>query len=318
MDSLKKNVILEGVFASEVPDTSGEVIMVKGMDIDLLPNAPVNTEHITPESVEGSSEIPDNFKGFQSIIGRVVSAKKILSEDDCDTDGERKAWKEIKRPLLYGQIEIFDGNDAPENAKAAAALARMYNNIEDGPRLGLSVEGSTLKRNGNLLEKTVIRAMAATLKPCNRTAFIDLVKDDAMPVVTKSMVTKTAQGTQHEPLRKSVSMQNMVIKTSVSPYEKLSDAIFILKKTLTAGGMNAAPGSLNQGSALQVEHQGSHLNKLMRHLKGKPVTSENVKKVFPELSDGDVEKVIQALKSKIFKKSLIETENAFRKLKNYK
>lgn len=316
MTSLRKNVILEGVFASEVPDTSGECIMIKGMDIDMLPNAPVNTEHVSPEQASDEN-VPDNFKGFQSIIGRVVSAKKILSQEDCDNEREKRAWNEIKKPMLYGQIEIFDGEDAPENAKAAAALARMYNKIHNGPKLGLSVEGSTLKRNGNILEKTVIRAMAATLKPCNRTAFVDLVKDDSTPGVAKSMVTKTAQGGEYEPLRKSISMNSISIIGEISnPAERLADAVLILKKTLTAGGYNSAPGSLTNGSSLQVENQGSHLQKVIKMLDGKDINIKNIKKALPNLSDSEAKKVFNALKARLFRKSLELTETAFKHINN--
>jgi hypothetical protein len=318
MSDLRKNLILEGIFSVETPDTAGEILCVDGADISDLQTgkALLNTEHINPEDAE-KSKTPENFKGFQSIVGRVVNAKKIFSDKDCATDSEKRAWNEYKKPLIYGTVEIWDGPDAHPNARAAASIARMLHKDSEGHRLGLSVEGSTLKREGNILKQTVIRKMALTAKPANRSATIDIVKDTSAPEVAKSMSTKTAQG-DFEPLRKSVAMQNIhyvpeILQVSGSSdiKVKLADALQVLRKTLTAGGVNAAPGSLTGGSALQSESQ---LGKLAKLIGKKPVSREEIKKAVPGISDEQAEKVEKALKAFRLKKSMDFAQNLYEEM----
>jgi hypothetical protein len=316
MSDLKKNVILAGIFSVETPDTSGEVLSIEGADISDLQTgkATLNTEHINPEDAE-KSETPDNFKGFQSVVGRVINAKKIFSDQDCSDDGELRAWKEYKKPLIYGSVEIWDGPDATDNARGAASIARMFAKAKDGPQLGLSVEGATLKRDGNLLKQTVIRKMALTMKPANRSATIDIVKDTNAPSVTKSM-TKITTG-ELEPLHKSIAMQNIfciseplrIIEETVQ--EKLANALQTLRKALTAGGSNAAPSSLTNGSALQST---SSLGKLAKMIGNQRITREAIKKACPGVSDDEADKIEKALKSYNLKKNIDFSETLYREM----
>lgn len=87
MQNLKKNVILEGVFSAQSPDTSGEVLDVKGADISSLNDgtAFVNTEHTNPEDIEKAD---GDFKGFQAVVGKVNWARKIFTKEDCKSDRE--------------------------------------------------------------------------------------------------------------------------------------------------------------------------------------------------------------------------------------
>lgn len=306
MSNLKKNVILEGVFASEVPDTSGEVLSIDGADISDLQTgkAVLNTEHINPDDA-GNKEVDKDFKGFQTIIGRVITAKKIRSADDCATDKEMAAWNKVQRPMIYGQAEIWDGEDAHDNARAAASIARMFSKNQDGPQLGLSVEGSTLKREGNYLKETVIRKMALTLKPCNRTAFIDITESAPPPRVSKSENIKTYMGGS-ELLRKSVSMQfvNVYVPQIFNDFG-LSDAVTKLKKALTAGEPSAAPSALTGGAALQKESQ---LDKLVKLVGRKLPNRDAIKKAVPGISDNDVEVIEKALKQRHFMKNVQDFE----------
>jgi hypothetical protein len=140
--------------------------------------------------------------------------------------------------------------------------------------------------------------MALTMKPANKSATIDIVKDTNAPTVSKSM-TKITNG-EFEPLHKSVAMQNMFYVSDTlqfvgieSVQEKLFNALQTLRKTLTAGGSNAAPGSLTGGSAIQKE---SHLKKLVKVIGNKRITRDEIKKTCPSLSDEDADKVAMALK----------------------
>lgn len=317
--NLRKNLTLEGIFSVETPDTSGEVLDVKGADISDLESgkAPLNTEHINPEDAEKSELHKENgeFKGFNAIIGRVVNAKKLFSENDCKSENELNAWNNFRKPMIYGTVEIWDGPDAHDNARAAASIARMFNKSQEGPQLGLSVEGSTIKRDGNLLKQTVIRRMALTMKPANKAATIDIVSDSSLPKVSKSAISKTNDG-GIEPLRKSVSMQNIsVFDPMVINDFGLSKALANLKKTLSAGMTNSAPGSLTGGSALQKESQLAKLVKLV----GKKLPSrDEIKKAIPGISEEDAEKVEKAFRKKNLRKNEEMMQEIYSKMVNKK
>jgi len=316
MNKLQKNLVLEGPFSVETPDTSGEVLKIEGADISELQTGKshLNTEHISPTDADKNEvhKDHDGYRGFQSIIGRVVNAKKIFSDKDCATDRELKAWNEFRKPMIYGQVEIYDGENAHENAKAAAALVRMFNNISNGPRFGLSVEGSTIEREGNLLKRTVIRSMAGTLKPANRAATVDIVADSSAPQVTKSMSAKTYEG-GHEPLRKSVSMQYIsVVPTVDIPNDfGLSQALVSLRKALTAGMTNSSPGSLTGGAALQKESQ---LAKLVKLVGPKLPSRDSIKKAIPGISDEDAKRIEAYFKKKSLKKNTEVAESVFEEM----
>ena len=325
-ENLNKNVTLEGIFSVETPDTAGEILDVKGADISDLQsgNASLNTEHIAPSDAENSEmhkdeggKESDDFKGFQSIIGRVINAKKIFSDSDCDSDRELAAWKKFQKPMIYGSVEIFDGEDAHPNARAAASIARMFHKAGAGPRISLSVEGATVKREGNLLKQTVIKHMAGTLKPANRAATIDIVKDDNTPSVAKSMSQKTTEGA-FEPLRKSIAMSDMqyipetIVLTGIDAIAaQFAGALQNLRKTLTAGGTNAAPGSLSGGSALQKEHQSPQLAKLLKLIGNKPIDMGAIKKAVPGISDKDAETVMKVIKHRQVRKTMEMAQDCY-------
>src|ERR1700677_2322623 len=170
MSKLAKNLILEGPLSAECPDTSGEVLDVAGADISDLQTgrAPVNTEHINPEDIKKEAD----GDGFQAIVGRVISAKKIYGEADCESPDELKAYKDLRVPMIWGKIEIFDGPKAHDNARAAASIIKNYDEAGVKQLIGYSVEGNTLKREGNILRETVIKRIALTAKPANKAAVV--------------------------------------------------------------------------------------------------------------------------------------------------
>jgi len=296
MSKLAKNLIVEGVLSAQVPDTAGEVLDVAGADISELQTgrAPVNTEHINPEDIKKDME----NNGFQAIVGRVVSAKKIFKADDCDTPFELQAYKNLGVPLIWGTIEIFDGPKAHDNARAAASVIKHYDDAGVKQLIGYSVEGSTLKREGNLLKETVIKRLALTAKPANKAAVVQVVKDQ--PQTSSSSITKhTGTSGGYEPLYKSENfMGNMrVVKNDYG----LSKALFRLRKTLDAGGTNAAPSSLTQGSALQGETQ---LGKLRKLIGKKKISRDILKGYLPGISEESLDKVEAVLKHQDYLENL--------------
>lgn len=315
MSDLKKNLIVAGVFSAQTPDTSGEVLDVKGADIEELKSgkALVNTEHINPEDLKDKDN--KGFEGFQSIVGRVMNAKKIFSEKDCSNKQELQAFKKLKVPLIWGQVEIFDDADHP-NAKAAASIIRNFEQAGVEQQLGFSVEGSTVKREGNLLKETAIRRLALTHKPCNRAAKVEFVQDSHQGV-RKSMDTTTAIGS-YEPLHKSAYNEVYIIQDSVQPdkYAQLSNALSGLKKAISAGGMGAAPSALSSGPALQKEGLDTELAKLVKIFKKRKLTRTEMRKHLPTLSEEHLEKVEAVLAHKLYAENEAEAVEIYEKLNN--
>lgn len=311
MSKLNKNVILEGVFASECIDTTGEILNVAGADITGLKNGGwVNTEHISAK--DGEKEKDENFQGFQTIVGRVLNAKKIFSDKDCDTDKELMAYKKIQKPLIYGSIEIFDGDQAHDNAKAAAAIAKMLHSSNSTNKLCVSVEGQTLKREGNILKETVIRDLALTLRPANRTAVINMIDDGSTPSSSKPMVKHDANKGGIESLFKSADMQYIRVVTPNYNDYGLKDVYAKLLKALDAGSTNAAPSTLTNGAALQKE---SMLDKVAASFTKMPSKDELSKALDGKMGEESLEKLHSLLKNRFMLKHETIMTDIYKKYK---
>jgi hypothetical protein len=311
MEKLQKNLKVFAVFSAETPDTSGEVLNIRNADISSLQSgsAPINTEHKNPEDLEKTKddEKSDSHKGFNTIIGRVVSAKKIFSAEDCENDHELAAWNDLKVPLITGVAEFFDDPKHP-NAQAATALIRQAAQGGFDHMIGFSVEGNVLKRTGPQLDETVIRRLAATGKPCNKAAQIKAIIQDSPSEASKpDVMTKASQdGSQF------LSSFNNQRHFHVLPEDYgLKAALTKLKKAMSAGGANAAPSTLTGGSALQTS---SHLAKLEKLFRKKRISSEAVKKAIPKLSKAEADQVATVLQARRLKKNTQEFEEIYDKL----
>jgi hypothetical protein len=162
-------MIIDGIFASETPDSSGEIISIKGCDITDLNNGTgcVNYEH---KSGDGPNSTP------LDIIGTILDAKKIFKQEDCGNERENMYWNKVKVPFIYGRARLYDGAGHP-GAMAAAAIIRDHAANNEKILLRYSIEGSTIERDGQYLNKTVARRVAATIKPCNRSCDSGILAD---------------------------------------------------------------------------------------------------------------------------------------------
>lgn len=278
-------LIAAAVLSSEVPDVSGEILIIKGADITALQTglAPINTEHHNPEDLE---KIDNDFGGFNTVVGRVISAKKIFDEKDCENQYELDAWDELQVPLIFGYVEFFDGEYAHDNAKAAASIVRMGNqNQHKKFILGFSVEGHTLKTSGmnnHVLEETVIKRIAATLKPANKTAVVRAViydsLQDALQKSDQSGKKKQKTTTTQETAEMHLQSQLNVLK--------LDFALSNLKKTLDAGFAVGAKSGLTGGAALQkVNTVQKKLNQILLQLKNKKLSKSELEKIVGTMDD---------------------------------
>jgi hypothetical protein len=233
-----KGMVIDGVAASEAIDSSGEILDVKGCDISDLENglAVLNWEHKSEKNDDHSS---------LDILGKITYAKKIFKAADCEDDRQLDYWKKVQLPFVYMKARLYDGAGHPA-AVAAAAMIRDHHANGEPILLRYSIEGATLKRDGNRLEKTVARRVSATIKPCNRTAYSGLLED---PLAGKDQVVTG--------IKDLLGDLKSVTKFEDPTMQRLGAGQFFelapLGKTLTAGGYNAAPGTLTGGSALQKE-----------------------------------------------------------------
>ncbi len=243
-------MIFDGVLGSEAIDSSGEILDIEGADISDVDKGTLllNWEHQPGE------------KGASTLVGVVIAAKKIFSAADCDNDRQRMYWDEIKLPFIYGICRLYDGAGHDE-AKRIAAIIRDH--VANGEMVvcRFSVEGSTLEKEGNRLKVCVIRRVAVTVKPCNRTANTGLIEDPNAPegFKTKHSVEKVKD------LLDITEAHKSELEFEHPMYQRLAGAVSLqcnplvpesLTKTLAAGSYNAAPGALAGGAALQREDVG--------------------------------------------------------------
>lgn len=227
-------LLLDGVFASEAIDSSGEILSVKGMDITTFDEGKglANYEH---KDSSGDSN-------GQEIVGKVVYARKIFNEDDCLDERQKLFWNRTKLPFLYGVVRLYDaaGHDG---AKALAASIRDSVANDEPIVVGFSIEGATLDRDGNKLKSTIARMVALTTKPCNKQAVSGVLADPHAP----EGFSKNPENAKTALKAEIVDPMHMRLGGSETEYG--ADML----KALTAGSYNAPPGALTGGAALQRE-----------------------------------------------------------------
>lgn len=260
-------MLIDGIFASEAIDSSGEILDVEGADITDFEDGKgvLNFEH-RGDDAPGASP--------NDIVGRIVYAKKIHKETDCTTDRERKYWKQIDLPFIYGIIRLHDGAGHP-GAIAAAAHFRDYAANKEEALGRFSIEGSTLARGdgseSNRLTHTVCRRVAYTFKPCNKSADSGMMIDPNAPAgFDKKMATKeTDKLARLSEISKKERQHPGYTTIGQGPEFTKHDILSAddLTKTTVAGSYNAAPGSLSGGAALQVEDAGLRKRKMINMAK---------------------------------------------------
>ena len=206
MNNLRKNMVIDGILASEAIDTSGEILDVDGCDISDLQNGTgvLNFEH------KGDDPM--------GILGKIIYAKKIKHIDDYSNERERAYWSQIKIPFIYGQAELFDGENHP-GAVAAAAIIRYYHKRREPLLARFSIEGTTLERKGNVLKRSVARKIALTLKPCNRSCYSGVLRDD-------TDLQRSEKNPSKEIFRGGFCEVDLLV---VDPVERLANALDHLK-----------------------------------------------------------------------------------------
>ncbi len=248
-----KGMVLDGIACSQCVDSTGESLTISGIDISTLAvDGTINVEHM---SADDGKVVPG-----EETIGKILHAHKVLKEDDCENDRERKYWKMVKAPYVYIVYRLYDGAG---HRGAQAFAAQIRDAVAHGEKIGvrLSVEGSTLTRDKddkNIITESVARRVSATLRPANRTCDVDVLVDPNAP-----------KGYELSPAKADLLADIMDKGETVfehPAYTRLGGSVEVecdpliadpeLQKTLSAGSYNAAPSQLTGGAALQVEDRG--------------------------------------------------------------
>ncbi len=153
--------MIHGIAASEHLDSSGERISIRGLDITSLPvDGVFNWEH-------------KNENSFQ-VVGKILKAKKIFSEQDCEDEHQLYFWQKAQAPYVYVMGELFDG----VGHKAAAEVAAMVRYDSEARKAGrsgknvinFSIEGSKLNKEGQEIQRSLGRKVTLTTAACNKVA----------------------------------------------------------------------------------------------------------------------------------------------------
>jgi len=258
-------MILSGVAASENTDSSGEVLDISGCDISTLTGGKVNYEHIQSDDEEENPYAPG-----EEVVGKIIYSKKIFKRGDCDNEDQEKYWDEIEVPFIYIQYRLYD-LAGHRGAQALAAAIRDAHANGEKITVRLSIEGATLQKEGNVLKASMAKAVAATWGPCNRACDVNLLSDPGAPKGFKDPdkqdllsdilgMDKAERPLGHPNRQKLGKSQTDTYSVLHDPmvYDNLKKsavalAMKHLKKTMTAGGGNVAPGNLVGGAALGKE-----------------------------------------------------------------
>lgn len=157
---------IDGIAASENIDSSGERISIAGLDISSLDKDGLfNWEHKKDEPSQ--------------IVGKILKAKKIFAEEDCEDDRQAYYWSKCQTPFVYVMGELFD--DYKDSAKEVAGMFR-YDADRKGQNernvMNFSIEGAKIHKEGIEITRSIGRKVTITVLPCNKVAVAEMVPAD--------------------------------------------------------------------------------------------------------------------------------------------
>jgi len=288
-------MIIDGIAASEAIDSSGEILDVEGCDISSLENGDglLNWEH-RGEDAKGASA-NDN-------VGHIIYAKKIFKEEDASDQRQRNYWNMVKLPYIYIKSRLYDGSGHPG---AIALAAQIRDHVKNNEKIlcRYSIEGSTLKKNGNRLERSIARKVACTVKPCNKSCVSGVVfdpqsdkKKDASSSLIEGILARNENGD--------------IIKT-FGAVTVAFDPI-VLSKTLTAGNGSAPASSPLVREDVMKRMKGVVLATIRDYSKPfvKAEFRELLKSRLPEADDSFLDRFADLAEDYQVKKSLAKAEPA--------
>src|SRR5271157_2733477 len=159
------STFVHGIGASENIDSSGEIVSIAGLDISTLEyDGVLNWEHKADQPAQ--------------VVGKILKARKIFSDADCEDDHQLYFWNKVKVPYLYVMGELMD--DYKDSAREVAGQFR-YDADRKGKQkstANFSVEGSKISKEGITVARSIARKITITTLECNKAAVAEMVSTD--------------------------------------------------------------------------------------------------------------------------------------------
>lgn len=241
----KRGTFIHGVAASEHLDSSGERILVDGMDISSL------------ERGEGLLNWEHKSENASHIVGKILKAKKIFKAEDCEDQNQLYFWNKGKAPFVYIVGELFDGVGHQQAKEVSAmlkydALNRSEGNPSQKNVINFSVEGAKLEKKGTDITKSIARKVTITVIPCNKAALAE-----EYPAVQKPASSSPLEG-----MFKTEEADSVYVLEKYDPTHKLgapgTGTLHAMPKP-AAPKMPAAPQAPNHGSKIGSTKSGKDI-----------------------------------------------------------
>lgn len=209
MQSLEKiGTYIHGIGSTNHIDSSGERVRLEGIDISSLTvNGAINYEH--------------KAESTNQIIGKIIEAKKIYKDSDCENESHTYFFKKAEGPYLYIKAILFDKFN---HSGAMDAVAMMQfdkanqKNKEEGVHqmVGFSIEGSKLEVKNGTVEKCIARKISFTSWPCNKMCVAEIYEPSDSDSKKISLVDFKSIFKKAEDMEKSENLEKALI-TPKSP-----------------------------------------------------------------------------------------------------
>ena len=228
---------IDGIGASQHIDSSGEIVDIKGLDISSLSiDGVINWEHLKDQPTQ--------------VVGKIIKAKKIFEEKDCEGEREKYFWLKSKAPFVYILAELLD--EFTESAKHVAGILK-YDEKNRGKNgrdvLGFSIEGSRLgEKKGMIVPRSIGRKVTLTCLPCNKMAIAEIVPEKPRKIRNLEDFFKTEPSVEIELLKTEdvISLESLR-KNQPDPHHHANVlGITPMKKDVANLGnlANGSPGGL--------------------------------------------------------------------------
>lgn len=266
---------IHGIAASENIDSSGEVVSIAGLDISTLDKDGLfNYEHELSKVPDKDGKMIElQVKIPAQVVGKILKARKIFSEKDCEDDHQMNFWNKIKTPYLYVMGELFD--DYTDAARDLAGKFRYDADHREQNKFnvtGFSVEGAKVKTEGMMVLKSIARKITLTTLPCNKAAIAEMVSVGGKEKDDLSNIFKTESNIEIEILKFSENDKLLELIKNEDPNKHA--AMLGLKPMKKDDGLSIGSGS---GVALSgVGPSGPSLSAAEKPM-NKPVNSSGTK-----------------------------------------
>jgi hypothetical protein len=117
-----------------------------------------------------------NIKLPDQTVGKILKAKKIFSEKDCEDERERYFWDKVQTPYIYVMGELFDDyTDAARDLAGKFRYDADRMNQNERTVCNFSIEGAYIARQGIEVTRSVARKCTISVLPCNKAARAEMV-----------------------------------------------------------------------------------------------------------------------------------------------